>query len=89
MRCPICYAAAQPDDAWRIELADVRRRAEMIVNDQGRFVTLIGGEPTEHPQILEIIRILHREFGLNVSLNTNGLRIGNDYDFRHLTRICG
>lgn len=81
MRCPICFANAQPDAGWRIELADVRRRAEMIKKDQGRFVTLIGGEPTEHPQILDILRILRREFGLNVSINTNGLRIGNDDGF--------
>src|SRR5207245_2292781 len=40
-----------------------------------------GGEPTSHPDILELIRIASRPEVARVVLITNGLRLGRDREF--------
>ena len=45
------------------------------------FLQLSGGEPTIHPQILEIIAAAKRRPIRHVMLNTNGIRIAQEPDF--------
>ena len=44
-------------------------------------VSLMGGEPTVHPQLLEIIRGIREQVGLRVALASNGLLFGTDSRF--------
>ena len=44
-------------------------------------MALSGGEPSSHPQILELIRIASRPQIGRVVLITNGLRLGRDPSF--------
>jgi uncharacterized radical SAM superfamily Fe-S cluster-containing enzyme len=75
-RCPVCFAAAgscpsnfylSNDEAEAIAANAVRNRA--------RSVNIIGGEPTVHPRLLDIVAVFRRH-GLKVALATNGLIIG-------------
>jgi len=57
LQCPICFADADTK-GWRITLDDLRTRAKRIQRENPGLVALSGGEPTEHENILEIVRIL-------------------------------
>ncbi|MEM7814833.1 MAG: radical SAM protein [Candidatus Aenigmatarchaeota archaeon] len=50
---------------------------------------LTGGEPTLHPQILEILEAARDEGFEHVQLNTNGIRIANDAAFARAVRERG
>ena len=45
------------------------------------LLQLSGGEPTIHPQIIEIIEAAKRRPIRHLMLNTNGIRIAQDPDF--------
>lgn len=71
-RCRECYNAGRTVDcksleALRAELAILRRARNL------QAVSLSGGEPLMHPQILEIIDWLHREEKVTVASLTNGI----------------
>ena len=88
LQCPICYADAEPK-GWRMTLEDLRKRAARIQQIRPSLVSLSGGEPTEHENILEIVRILAREFRFKVSILTNGVRLGTDPVFATQLKKAG
>lgn len=69
-RCANCYNSAQPCakslDTLKSELAVIRAARNVTT------ISLSGGEPLMHPQILDIIAWLRSE-GLKASLLTNGI----------------
>jgi len=77
-RCPICYADAAPADGARflpVEEAVARARA---ARRKGIWeVSLIGGEPTVHPELPAMIRGI-RALGLRVTVSSNGYLFGRD-----------
>ncbi len=88
MKCPVCFADSG-ERPWVMSLEDLRFRAAAIRRDRGYFVTLSGGEPTEHPEILKIVRILHHEFKLKVSILSNGIRLGQEANFAFQLKKAG
>ncbi len=89
LNCPVCFAKAEVGKGRLMTLADLRTRAETIVAQKGGKVLLTGGEPTEHPDFLEIVRILSREYELEVSVITNGVRLGEVKGFAHACKQAG
>ena len=69
-RCANCYNSAQPSakslDSLKSELAVIRAARNVTT------ISLSGGEPLMHPQILDIIAWLRSE-GLKASMLTNGI----------------
>lgn len=86
--CPVCYAAVLPGRGRHQSVEQVLRSGRRVRKDGGRFVELIGGEPAEHPAILEIVRGL-RQMGLRPVLTTNGLRLGGDPAFASALKRAG
>jgi 7,8-dihydro-6-hydroxymethylpterin dimethyltransferase len=80
--CPVCYA-----DSGRgshLGLDQISRMLEFLQrceNGCAEIVQISGGEPTSHPQILEILRLAKEHKFKYVMLNTNGLRISQDREF--------
>lgn len=89
LACPVCFARATPGNENHMALADLRNRAAAIRRNGGHFVTLTGGEPTEHPAFLEIIRLLRRTFRLQPSAITNGIRLAEDASFATACKKAG
>ncbi len=79
--CPICFADASP--AYDLTLAEVESMLDRLIELEGNpeVVQFSGGEPTIHPQILEMVAAAQKRGIPNVMINTNGLRIANDDDF--------
>ena len=81
--CPVCFASSTPRGQHR-PLAEIEALLDQVVASEGGhpdIVQISGGEPTEHPQILDILRAAKARPIRHVMLNTNGLRLAEDPDF--------
>jgi len=79
LNCPICLGAPHEQGSF-VSVEDFGQMAAAVVAyaGEGQIGTLGGGEPTLHPQLLELVGILkHHGFG-SIFLYTNGLRIARD-----------
>lgn len=85
--CPVCFAEAGGRDVYYLDLETVRRMLRMLVERRPlacRHIQFSGGEPTLHPQFLDILRMA-REMGFDhIQVATNGSLFAN-LDF---TRRC-
>jgi len=83
LACPTCFAGSSPKRAGTRSLAEVERMLDLLVESEGEpdLLQISGGEPTLHPEILEILRAAKRRPIRHVMLNTNGIRIANDPEF--------
>jgi uncharacterized radical SAM superfamily Fe-S cluster-containing enzyme len=87
--CPICLVDGRVKPA--LTLPEVDRILDTLVACEGKLnmLTLTGGEPTRHPQFLEIVdRCLRPEIGI-VSISTNGLWIERNQDLVRALRDRG
>jgi tetraether lipid synthase len=81
MDCPLCFANAGP--GFNLTLAEVEEILDDLVRTEGRpeVVQFSGGEPSIHPQIVEMLRMAKDKGVRHVMLNTNGKRIAHDDAF--------
>ena len=78
MQCPICLVGDKADT--HLSLEEVDKIVDTLVRCEGKInmLNLSGGEPTTHPQFLEIVdRVRRPEIGI-ISVSTNGLRLAED-----------
>ncbi|MFH2007668.1 MAG: radical SAM protein [bacterium] len=76
--CPVCLVGTTPPD--HLAVSDVERIVGHLVRYEGtlNMLTLSGGEPTTHPELLEILDVVCRpEIGI-VSVSTNGVELARD-----------
>jgi len=90
--CTACYANAGGQES-HLPLDRLQAMIDFYVDSecgQAEILQLSGGEPTLHPQILDIIRYARSRDLAYVMLNTNGLRIARDEAFaRELATFQG
>lgn len=70
MRCSYCYLGSNIQG--EMSIANVRRVATFFHNSGTRYVTILGGEPTLHPDFVSIIEVFH-SMDYRVIVDTNGL----------------
>ncbi len=83
MKCTYCHNEGQTirKEVKFLSVEDIK----YLVNNAKPYglkkVRLTGGEPLIHPEINEIVRMLHDELGIsNIGINTNGLEIEKLYE---------
>lgn len=83
LRCPVCFMSAGDVPAYSLSLAQVEMMLDSLMAHEGgtEVVQVSGGEPTIHPEILQILEAIKRRRVRHVMLNTNGLRLARDDDF--------
>jgi uncharacterized radical SAM superfamily Fe-S cluster-containing enzyme len=83
LTCPVCFAASSPARTEQRSLGEVEAMLDLLVASEGApdLLQISGGEPTLHPQILDILRAARRRPIRHVMLNTNGIRLATDPDF--------
>jgi len=83
LSCPVCFADSSPQRTRHRTLAEVDAMLETLVASEGSpdLVQISGGEPTIHPQIIEILRLAKSKPIRHIMLNTNGIRIATDKAF--------
>lgn len=81
LNCPVCFADA--GDGFTLTLEEVERMLDRLLELEGEpeVVQFSGGEPTIHPQILDMVRAARARGIPNVMINTNGIRIARDDRF--------
>lgn len=87
LRCPICYA--ESGEGNPVPYEDVLRLARRTVAAGVRKLTLTGGEPAEHPDILRIVSALAHDMKASVSLLTNGMRLASEESFARNLKTAG
>jgi uncharacterized radical SAM superfamily Fe-S cluster-containing enzyme len=83
LSCPVCFADSSPQRTRHRTLAEVDAMLETLVASEGSpdLVQISGGEPTIHPQIIEILQLAKSKPIRHIMLNTNGIRIATDRAF--------
>jgi hypothetical protein len=93
LECPTCFAASSPGTGKFARLPHLMRSLDAAIAREGGRVDVLmlsGGEPTVHPEVLEIIRAATERAVTRVILNTNGIRIARDDRFAdELGRLRG
>ena len=89
LACPDCYTGHHAGSALKLnqieKMMDFFQDAE---SGRAELLQISGGEPTRHPQILDILKLAKDKHFKYVLLNTNGLRLAEDRDFaRELSRF--
>jgi len=83
LSCPTCFADA--GTGYDLSLMQVEKILDQLLETEGQpeIVQISGGEPSIHPQILDILAAARKRGIRHVMLNTNGLRLAQDSDFVH------
>jgi 7,8-dihydro-6-hydroxymethylpterin dimethyltransferase len=83
LTCPMCFADSSTAKTYHRPLAEVEKMMDALCASEGEadLLQLSGGEPTIHPQIVDIIRMAKSKPIRHIMLNTNGIRIAQDEDF--------
>ncbi|HEY3414257.1 MAG TPA: radical SAM protein [Armatimonadota bacterium] len=80
--CPICYARAGGNTV--LDLATIGKMLDAYLEAESgnaEILQISGGEPTTHPQIVDIIRLARNKGIRYVMLNTNGIRLAEEPGF--------
>lgn len=91
LKCPTCYANS--GDGSFLSLEKINNMLDFFLDSEfgnAEILQISGGEPTTHPQIIEIIELAREKNIKYVMLNTNGLRIASDEEFvKKLSQFVG
>lgn len=81
LECPICIV--QNKNNYMMSKQEFGRIIDGLIEKEGTLetVNLSGGEPTIHPDFLDLLDIAKRPEISRVSISTNGLRIATDFEF--------
>ena len=79
LSCPMCYASSLPGGEHQ-SIDDCKRAIDRLVEVEGRpeVLQLSGGEPTLHPDFLDILDYAIAQPIDYIQINTNGLRMAHD-----------
>ncbi len=82
LRCPICFTYNRTRPVYHMPVEEMRRTVDWIIESSGRLdlINITGGEPTLHPRIIDVIRACKRPEIGRVTMNSNGLRLADDYN---------
>lgn len=90
LECPYCFAGSGPGQAHR-PLDEVERMLDraLAAMDGPAPLQLSGGEPTVHPQILEIVRSARKKGFMHIEVNTNGVLVATREGFAESLKAAG
>jgi radical SAM protein with 4Fe4S-binding SPASM domain len=76
-RCPWCYAQNTEYEKNKIMSIDLAQQLIILAKTMGvKSIILIGGEPTYHPHIIEILEFIEEQ-KMSATIVTNGYRLHN------------
>ena len=81
LECPICLVYNRADRPCFLSEDELRRTLDALIAAAGPLpiVNLTGGEPTLHPRLPELLECCRRPEIGRVTVNSNGLRLAEDF----------
>jgi uncharacterized radical SAM superfamily Fe-S cluster-containing enzyme len=82
LRCPICFTYNRTDNMYYMSVDEMARTVDCIIESSGQvdLINITGGEPTLHPQLLDILRICKRPQIGRITMNSNGIVLADNYE---------
>ena len=82
LNCPICFTYNRPDRIHHMSVEEMAGAVDWIIESSGQvdLINITGGEPTLHPELLEILQCCRRDEIGRITMNSNGLRLAEDMD---------
>lgn len=83
LECPVCFAESSPMRKKNRTLKEIEHMMDTLVRSEGEpdILQISGGEPTIHPQIIDILKMAKQKPIRHLMINTNGVRIASDREF--------
>ena len=81
LNCPVCFANAGIGFSLTLEQAEGMLDRFIEIEGDPEVIQFSGGEPTIHPQLLDMIQAAKDRGVRQVMVNTNGVRIAKDDKF--------
>ncbi|HYP20733.1 MAG TPA: radical SAM protein [Chloroflexia bacterium] len=84
LNCPTCFAGSGTGINRYARIDHIMRALDTAIEREGGRIDVLmlsGGEPTVHPEVLEIIEAAVARNVTRVVLNTNGVRVAKDDKF--------
>ena len=83
LTCPTCYAGSSPSYGRHRTLEEVKTMLDVIVENEREpdVVQISGGEPTLHPEFLDILDYAKSLPIKHLMINTNGIEIAKSFEF--------
>lgn len=83
LACPTCYSLSSPHYGRHRTMEEIETMLDIIVANEGEpdVVQISGGEPTIHPDFFQILDMAKSKPIKHLMVNTNGIRIANDFEF--------
>jgi hypothetical protein len=83
MKCHICYFSSYPGAGNHRSMEEIEQMLATLLKVESKpdLIQVTGGEPTTHPQIMEILRYLKKSPVRHLMLNTNGIKIAEEESF--------
>jgi uncharacterized radical SAM superfamily Fe-S cluster-containing enzyme len=92
MKCNICYYSAEPGLGNHRSMEEIEKMLATLLETESEpdLIQVTGGEPTTHPQIVEILQYLKKSPVRHLMLNTNGIKIAEEEAFvKELKKLGG
>ena len=83
LECPVCFAESSPAKKGSLSLEQIEAMMDALVESEGEpdVLQISGGEPTIHPQIIDILKLARTKPIKHLMVNTNGVRLARERDF--------
>ena len=78
LTCPTCFAGSSPLHAHTMSMGEFTRQVDRLAAGGKRssdMIQLSGGEPTIHPDFLDMVELLFDRGFDNVCINSNGIKL--------------
>lgn len=89
--CPVCFS--ESGEGEHLPLEKIEQMVDLFLESEyghAEILQISGGEPTGHPRIIDIIKMVKKKNIKYVLLNTNGMRIAEDEKFtKELATLTG
>ena len=80
LSCPTCFAGSSPQHSRMMSLEEFTRQVDQLVEggkSTSDMIQLSGGEPTIHPQFIEMIDVIFERGFKQVCINSNGIKLAH------------
>lgn len=82
LRCPACFTHNRAGRLFYMDAGELRRTVDWVVESSGAvdLINITGGEPTLHPNILELLACCKRPEIGRITMNSNGVKLAGDFE---------